>query len=154
EDPPILGQCWRFPGSAGYIGIRLHTAANLTAVSLGYPPREQLSRSMSFEAPKLLKLWGLPANQLEAACSASSDHKRPISDFSGSRNLPERLSGDDALYLLTEMRYAMDSPRLRQVFPVGREACTPSSYILVVVEVVENWGAEETCVYSIGLHGD
>ena len=56
EDPPVVGQCWRFPGHQGFAGIWLEEPVNVTAISVVYPLHEQLSTAMILEAPRLIRV--------------------------------------------------------------------------------------------------
>ncbi|KAF6759024.1 hypothetical protein DFP72DRAFT_1064519 [Ephemerocybe angulata] len=154
-DPPILGECWRFPGRYGHVGIQLRHPANITAMSLVYPLREHLSKGMASEAPKSVRVWGLPLGTGMAGCLKAPSYVQhhQLSYFAHSRSLPQHLQPEDQLQLIAESRYDIRSSRLRQVFPVEFTACAPL-YSTLVIEVLDNWDGTDTCVYHIGIHGE
>lgn len=153
EDPPALGHCWRFPGSRGHVAIQLEKPSNISAITVGYPLRENLSPGMVLQAPKLFRVWGVPAQEVGSHCVFPDNRQQLLSRFAGSRSVKKPLSGRSIAYQLIEFQYDIHRPRLRQKFPIREGACSTFPIVVIVVEVMENWGGETTCVYRVGVHG-
>ncbi|EAU81114.2 hypothetical protein CC1G_09756 [Coprinopsis cinerea okayama7 len=60
---------------------------------------------------------------------------------------------ESVLVPLVHAHYNATSPQSRQIFAVTSPVAKVVRFDIVVVEVLDNWGGESTCLYHIGVHG-
>ncbi|KAG1883524.1 uncharacterized protein F5891DRAFT_1203421 [Suillus fuscotomentosus] len=145
-DPP--GSCWRLPQSRGHLGIGFKTPMIITHVSI-----EHLSSTL--DAPRDVVVWGF----LEHA--ENLQHYRPVStgvDDEPPHEVIEagrRQNPHGSFIKLVQVEFSpFDQESPVQTFPVYQNILRSGfDFGLVVVEVRGNWGAPETCLYRVRVHG-
>jgi SUN domain-containing protein 1/2 len=142
DDLTQPGQCWRFVGSTGQLGVRLSQKVAIFSVTVDHVPRELVTSVQS--APKNMVLWGV------------SDIKSTMPELAkagGGRRLPALDGGHDAfLVALASFRYDPHAASNIQTFSL-REEVRYQVFDRVIFEVLDNWGAEFTCLYRVRVHG-
>ncbi|KAE9386597.1 hypothetical protein BT96DRAFT_1005934 [Gymnopus androsaceus JB14] len=139
EEDIHIGHCWRFQGPKGRIGIKLSENIRLSHFSVYFPDPRILSNHELKEAPKRMRLWAsvVPqvADELPSLVSSST--------------LSEQNS-QYTFFLAEDVTY---DARLGgwQVFKLKANLDFWTS--VVIIEVVENWGSDTTCLYSVTVHG-
>lgn len=124
--------CWAFSGSAGYITIQFPRPSYVQSVAIVHSPRFAKS------SPRDIAIWGIIATQLQASSATLGAHKT---------NIPKALlSGGISL---GRFQYDARNDPGNQTFIVDN-ALVEHKFDKLVFEVVNNWGAEFTCLY--GLH--
>ncbi|TEB28531.1 hypothetical protein FA13DRAFT_1793996 [Coprinellus micaceus] len=153
-DPPVFGQCWKFPGHSAHVGIQLRKPASIASILLAYPRPEQLSRSTLQHLPKRFQVWGHPAKATSrvADCQKDSDKTKRLSEFITSEELPPSILRDDVVCLLLEGQLSTERLDARHIFPVRSPGRVRQAYDVVVFEVLSNWGAASTWVYHLAIH--
>ncbi|KAJ3507879.1 hypothetical protein NMY22_g16798 [Coprinellus aureogranulatus] len=153
QDPPVVGQCWRFSGHQGFAAIQLEEPANITAISLVSPLREHLSTAMTLEAPRSVRVWAVSDAEERTSNTNCLNERRPLSDFAGSGDVPVPHTSKSLAVLLKEFTYSIHLPQVRQLFELAHSSCNIGPFSVVIIEIMDNWGADATCVYHVGVHG-
>ncbi|KAF8867821.1 hypothetical protein BD779DRAFT_1482871 [Infundibulicybe gibba] len=61
----------------------------------------------------------------------------------------------DCFLRLTDAHYNMTAPSLLQFFPLSPTVENLSlTFSILVLDVTSNWGANTTCLYSLGIYGE
>jgi hypothetical protein len=149
-DPPVIGECWKFPSSRAHAGMVVRKPSPIAAISLAYPP-EQLLQSDAERAPKDFQVWGRPFDVRSGRmlCEGSNREARAIADFvTSTMGLPSSIQADDCVVRLIHARYEPSPSESRQLFQVA----TPEViYDVIILDVLSNWGSAVTCVHSFGI---
>jgi hypothetical protein len=161
EDDISVGHCWEFSGSVGHIGVHLTNPIHISDVTIHHVLSQLVSAVELQKAPRDMRLWGLLSdNQLEnqlvslplqspQLCSNSCFNSFPlISSSSDSRH-----GGNGTFLLLSEFTNTIPQRNV-QMFPVLEGAYASSiAFEVVVLQILNNWGSNSTCVYHVGIHG-
>ncbi|XP_006460510.1 hypothetical protein AGABI2DRAFT_117451 [Agaricus bisporus var. bisporus H97] len=147
----VTSYCWELAGSNGQFGARLSEPSRVAAFSILHAHRRTLSSVAASKAPKAFALWGLyPASTLVPQGTVS----RPVSAFLKSSNLPSGVRHNDVWISLMNGTYDQASPRARQYFNISSTLRFALSQPIdvVVLEILDNWGSNTTCLYGFGVH--
>ncbi|KAJ3772645.1 hypothetical protein FB446DRAFT_643136 [Lentinula raphanica] len=150
EEDVHIGHCWKFSGPKGHIGVRLSEMILLTHFTVYFPDPKHLSTRELKEAPKQIRLWAAsaPLSFKNAAEDLSMPLFPSIPSWKPFKSLP--LQEDETFVLVANVVYDI-STGSRQKFMIALERRTWTS--LVVAEIIDNWGSEVTCLYSLTVHG-
>ncbi|KAI1785649.1 hypothetical protein LXA43DRAFT_899279 [Ganoderma leucocontextum] len=151
-DDSRIGRCWSIPASHGQLGIALPGFIFPTNVTIDHIPKAIAADPG--QAPRRLVLWGVvDGDGNRARYFAHLDAIR------GNRTLPRDappLRGDGELFLvLADFLFDVNGSRYIQMFPTSPVARDFGIYVgTVVLEIVDNWGSESTCIYRVRVHGE
>ncbi|TFK79660.1 hypothetical protein K466DRAFT_579148 [Polyporus arcularius HHB13444] len=153
RDDLRVGECWLVPGSSGQLGIGLHTFIAPTHVTVDHIPLE-IAANIGQAARKMI-LWGLVEGDHNLALYrrlvASGEALHPI-DLG--RDRPP-VHSNQQYVLLARFDYNIFAPFHIQTFPIASVAVDEGMYFgVVVLEILDNWGGQSTCVYRIRIHGN
>ncbi|KAK0501096.1 hypothetical protein EDD18DRAFT_1067285, partial [Armillaria luteobubalina] len=150
EDPRIIGKCWTFEGSRGHIAVALAERVTLSSMVIYRPPHHVLPPGALMTTARKFVLWGLVDGE---RFFDEFDEVKPASHFHQSlRPLPDHILGGYFARIL-EYEYQLMQAKYIQVAYAGRDL-SKYSFQTLVIEVADNWGANETCIYRIGIHGN
>lgn len=145
-----LGNCWVLEGGAGLIGIRLSSQTCISHVTVEHIPAE-LSIDIS-TAPRQMRLWGFlrMLADTDAAITVNKTGNYPHSR-------PPLLAAYEArngglFALLGEFEYNVTSPLYIQTFTTLNLDSESTTFEVVVLEVLTNWGNDHTCLYRVRIH--
>ena len=147
-----VGNCWTITGSVGQLGIRLPRMVALTHASIDHIPRE-IAADIG-RAPRTMILWGsidgeINKRRLRDAVQALDG---PLPTIEG-RSGPHTTCGH-SFVPLAYFDYDIRAPAHVQTFALFQYIIdSQMSFGVVVLEVLRNWGAEDTCLYRLRLHG-
>ncbi|KAJ3884299.1 hypothetical protein GG344DRAFT_84247 [Lentinula edodes] len=148
EQDVHVGYCWAFSGSHGHIALALSDAIVVTDFTIFYPHPAELTTNELRQAPKVVQLWTLVADGTPVDFGRSAAHWMR---FAERNRKPSRLDGlSDSFYLIANITFAVDQG-IKQTFSVNALAGMPIP--VVVIEVLDNWGSDITCLYRIAIHG-
>ncbi|KAF9006291.1 hypothetical protein BDZ89DRAFT_1144869 [Hymenopellis radicata] len=146
------GTCWMFAGKHGSIAVLLSESTSPTSIVLHQPIHHQLSERTASQAARQVVVWGLPdPEQDQRAPPEHNQNTSGLERFTAlgyGTSLPRSISREAQLIKLGEFEFAKNSGVSRQVFPMH----TTHLVEMVVVEVMDNWGAERTCVHRISIN--
>lgn len=147
-----IGDCWEFAGSRGVLGILLSEPTRITFMRLGTIHPDLISSMAAAKAPRVLRIWG---NLSDGVVVPPDIEVRRAIDFSqkSAFNSKSFLRVHDRFALLLEIDY---NPRVStfQDFPLPRQTWSVDlEFRAVILEVVENWGSDRTCLYYFGVTG-
>jgi SUN domain-containing protein 5 len=150
EDSMTVGDCWEFSGSQGHVAIRLSEPAIVSAFSLAYPSVERLPPTMAFKAPKSVMFWGL--SPLTPDLKAPTPLRYVLAkEFTSSNAVHDpEIRPTDWLIPLLHISYNITAPLSHPVFS---HQDSFGAWDVIIIQVLNNWGAETTCLYHIGVHG-
>ncbi|KAJ3899553.1 hypothetical protein F5879DRAFT_810736 [Lentinula edodes] len=144
-----VGYCWAFSGRHGHIALALLQAIIVTDFTIFYPSSAELTSNELQQVPKAIQLWALVADEfLSDSLQSTVVH---WSNFSKKNRKPSPLRDDQSFELLANISYSLDQG-IKQTFSVDMQAVATATTI-VVVQVLDNWGSDVTCLYRIAVHG-
>ncbi len=131
------------------MGISLPEHLYPTSVTIDYVPLARIEENG--RAPRTMRLWGA----LEGAANEEQYASAVITSASFWRQdtAPPIMSGDN-FALLAEFEYDIYAANHVQTFAIFRHIQdTKLTFGVYVLEVVDNWGKDETCIHRVRLHG-
>ncbi|KAI0654537.1 hypothetical protein C8Q70DRAFT_925457 [Cubamyces menziesii] len=154
EDSSI-GNCWT-PGVSGQVGLSTTTVIYPTHVTVEHIPR-QIAVDVG-RAPRHMILWGV-------IDGLSNVHKHrwlidnremdisPDSSLRGHHAPP--LTDNHAFVVLAAIEYNISGPSPVQTFAVhDRILDSQMDFGIYVLEIIDNWGSSDTCLYRVQIHGE
>lgn len=151
DDSADASTCQTITGSSGHLGFALSDLVNITLFSIDYPADIALEVA---HAPRTLIIWGLvDGDELKQAYMRLTDLQEQLHS-----HLPDFMSAPSSEgNLLVPLAIAEYNPHVvlsRQLFSVFREAHSlPFLFGVVIVQVLNNWGASTTRLCHIGIYG-
>lgn len=153
DDNNAIGRCWEFAGQHGHVTIGLTEKAHIRSFSLSHVHSSLVTSALAQKAPREFSLWALYPGESGLVYPVES---RPVSHFPLSKPFPPGISANARFVLLANSSYDTSSSSTRQTFevPMFLSDTVHISTDVIVLEILSNWGAASTCVYSAGIHGD
>ncbi|TFK79511.1 hypothetical protein K466DRAFT_471839, partial [Polyporus arcularius HHB13444] len=154
SDDNRIGSCWYIPNAHGQLGIALPDFIYPTNVSIDHIPAELAAEPG--QAPRRMVLWGVVDGERNMALYAQNSSELRANVAYDRTTPPIVFKGEaESFVVLSEYQYDIGQLALVQTFPVRpvvRELAM--DFGQVVLEVVDNWGAEGTCLYRVRIHGE
>ncbi|KAF9041133.1 hypothetical protein BDP27DRAFT_1374409 [Rhodocollybia butyracea] len=150
EEDIRVNRCWRFSGSQGHVAVKLARGVRLTNVTVYYPDYRELPSWRQAEAPKLLRIWALlPPGGYQSTVTL---HTVSWEYFSIADQIPKPMALEDGSKFVQGgvISYDIAQPGTKQTFSVDLQFRTA----VVIVEVLDNWGATTTCLHRLAVHGE
>ncbi|KAI0827481.1 hypothetical protein BC628DRAFT_1303745, partial [Trametes gibbosa] len=155
EDDTAIGRCWTISRS-GQVGLSTPAVIYPTHVTIEHIPRHvavDIGR-----APRHMILWGvvdgLPNVHRLGWLHDHHDMEFPLDTPFQARFAPP-ISATYAFVALAAFEYDISSDSPIQTFAVyDRIMASQMDFGIFVLEVVDNWGGVDTCLYRIQLHGE
>jgi len=142
-----MNSCWRFKGSSGQIGIILAELLLVTHITIDHIPKDFTSNID--QAPRNVTVWGVvdgEENYLKASLL--------VNPVESSRRAPT-YAGGLSFVELAHIQYDIHASDYIQTFPISHDIRNTGIYFgIVVVEIVDNWGGDSTCLYRVRVHGE
>lgn len=151
EDAP--GSCWRLPRLKGHLGIGFKRPVILTHISIDHLLAH--SSNTMLNAPQDIVVWGFLEHdenlQRYRSVYLDVDDEPPHEVIEAAH----RQNPSGSFIKLVHMEYnPFDRTLPVQTFPVYQNILRAGfDFGLIVVEVRGNWGAPETCLYRVQVHG-
>ncbi|KAE9388708.1 hypothetical protein BT96DRAFT_1025316 [Gymnopus androsaceus JB14] len=140
--------CWKFEGSHGHIVLSLSDNIHWRGFTLHFPDQRSLSEDMIRQAPKELSLWALVSkDEVDPGTSSLLSDWKPFLVV-GQLLDPSTFNSSNIFQQVA--RVSLDALNGPQVF--STHLTTQTSVILV--EVLDNWGNDFTCLHRISIHGE
>ncbi|KAF9443249.1 hypothetical protein P691DRAFT_679913 [Macrolepiota fuliginosa MF-IS2] len=150
NDITSIGHCWSFAGRMGCIGIKLTERICITSFSLNHAHPNLMASSLAQKAPQAFALWALYPPLQDIVLPIKT---RPITHFLLSDFLSSDVSPNHQFVLLVNGSYNLSSLHTHQFFEIPQFLTEILNALdTVVLEILSNWGAPSTCIYSIGVH--
>ena len=147
EDHSVT-DCWKFEGSHGHIAVSLSDAIHWHRFTLHFPDQHSLSKDTLRQAPRELSLWVLVSkDEVDLGNSSLLSDWKP---FLVIRQLLDPSAFNSSIVFWRVARVSFDALNGQQGFPT--QFTTQTSVILV--EVLDNWGNDYTCLHRISIHGE
>lgn len=151
NDDSRIGQCWSFPSASGQLGIILPTPIIPSQVTIDHIPME-IAANIG-QAPRTMILWGLLDGTENMRKWYLSRRTHPTSALLQGRQGPQDVSGHSYAPLAI-LEYNIHGKWPIQTFTVFDYVQNfQMDFGVIVLEIIDNWGASNTCVYRARLHG-
>ncbi|RPD69587.1 hypothetical protein L226DRAFT_471403, partial [Lentinus tigrinus ALCF2SS1-7] len=138
------GSCWTLPASHGQVGIRLPHVIHPSSVTIDHLPKEILQDIG--QAPRRMRLWGTLDGDVNAQLYGEA--------LDQLHEGPPITEGYTFVHL-ADFEYDVYADHPIQTFPVQAHVYEKRLHIGVfVIELLDNWGSQETCLYRLRIHGD
>lgn len=143
--------CWNVGSSQGQIGIVLYEPIWPTHITIDHVPQSLTTNTG--QAPRIMIVWGVVDKAMR---KDQYSHLLADSPIVALHNHSEPLLTNDFIFLLLAgFEYDIHGEHHVQTFPVF--SAIVESYLeigIIVVEFLSNWGADDTCLYRIRIHGE
>ncbi|KAI0742709.1 hypothetical protein C8Q80DRAFT_1221159 [Daedaleopsis nitida] len=147
------GQCWRIRGSSGQLAVGLPELIHITHVTIDHVPSAFTTDPN--EAPRKMFLWGVIDGKTNLALYRAQEQNARHDHPSDPPHRGPPLSGRHLFTLIATFEYDMHTPFHAQTFDVDVSIHQAGFYFgIVVLEIVDNWGSDDTCLYRLRIHGD
>ncbi|TFK68611.1 hypothetical protein BDN72DRAFT_769092, partial [Pluteus cervinus] len=141
------GRCWRILQTSAQLGVKLAQQIEVTHLSIDHIPGELVMNLT--HAPRDIILWGVTDTMLFPLLQYVED---PIW-LSISRRTPALTKDGQIVVPLAVIQYNISSSDIIQTFPVPDSIFANGTFSLFIVDILNNWGAEWTCLYRVRIHG-
>ncbi|KAI0762925.1 hypothetical protein C8Q74DRAFT_1191173 [Fomes fomentarius] len=152
RDDLRIGQCWLVDQRSFQLGVGLPVFVHPTHVTVEHIPLEIAADIR--QSPRKMLLWGMvegPLNRARYRNLVANGVVLPAATYG---RYGPHLSDDRLFVLLTSFEYNIHAPFHVQTFPIYDTILDLDFYFgVLVLEAVENWGAESTCLYRWRVHG-
>ncbi|KAI0686179.1 hypothetical protein C8Q76DRAFT_587963, partial [Earliella scabrosa] len=142
------GPSWMISSYRGQVGVSLPEVIFPTSVTLDYIPSHGVAGSG--RAPRSMRLWGAldGKTNIKRYGSVRASFPPALLQHTG----PPVRQGNTFL-LLAEFEYQLSSRHV-QNFPVYQHIQDSQLVFgLFVLEIMDNWGSEYTCLHRVRMHG-
>ncbi|KAJ8456370.1 hypothetical protein ONZ51_g12168 [Trametes cubensis] len=154
EDSSI-GSCWTV-GVSGQVGISTSAVIYPTHVTVEHIPR-QIAMDIG-RAPRRLILWGVVdgLSNVHKHRLLMGNHKTDLLSNSPLRSYhAPPLTDNHAFVALAEAEYDISDSSPVQTFAVDHRVVeSRMDFGIFVLEIVDNWGGSDTCLYRVQIHGE
>ncbi|KAI6018424.1 hypothetical protein EDC04DRAFT_2576245 [Pisolithus marmoratus] len=154
EDDLQEGACWHLPDWLRQIAVAFRDVVCVTHVMVDHIPAGLIN--VTDIAPRKLLLWGMVDGEDNLAkyhslrnsatgtlCELLTAHRAPAL----SRGMP--------FLPLVSFDYNIHATNHTQVFLIlDPVTATGMDFSMVVLEILDNWGGEMTCLYRVGIYGE
>ncbi len=144
------GRCWNMSTVDGQVGIALPEIIRPTAVAIEHLPVE-IADEGGIQAPHDMRLWGL----LEGRANIERhDALAPQEHISSVPATGPPITGGYTFVRLADFEYDVSAPGHIQAFPIDpRMRRAALEFAVFVIEILNNWGGNATCLYRVRIHG-
>lgn len=155
DEELTIGRCWTTSDS-GQLGISMPTLIYPHYVTIDHIPR-QLAIDIG-RAPRHLVLWGVVDGQSNVRKFRSLSTHDAISQVPFNlapygRSAP-LVTANNAFVALATFEYDIVNDWPTQTFPVfDHIRDSQMDFGVFVLEIVDNWGGSDTCLYRVRIHG-
>ncbi|KAI9069594.1 hypothetical protein FKP32DRAFT_1536659, partial [Trametes sanguinea] len=151
DDDIRPGRCWHLSGTRGQVGISLPQFIHPTFVSIDHIPRA-IAADIG-QAPRRMVLWGVVDGVENRERYARRMHALRANSALLRDHPP--LTKDDYVFIeLADFVYNITHVHTVQTFPIREDVRQLDIDIgVVVLEIIDNWGSDSTCVYRVRIHG-
>ncbi|RDX40494.1 hypothetical protein OH76DRAFT_1459489 [Lentinus brumalis] len=153
-DDVHIGRCWLIPGTVAQLGVQLSEMIHPTHVTIDHIPLE-IAADIG-QAPRTVVLWG--------AIDGSVNEARRRRTFASFRVTPPAIlfgraephvTARKTFILLGSFEYDIRAGAPTQTFPLDWHVVESDLYFgVVVLEILDNWGGNSTCLYRVRVHGE
>ncbi|KAH7903957.1 hypothetical protein BJ138DRAFT_1107231 [Hygrophoropsis aurantiaca] len=145
------GSCWRFGANSGQVGISLSERISITHVTIDHIAKE-LTSTIEL-APRTIILWGVVDGGTLLTEVALKSATGKAAELLASTKGPAISTGFQ-FAPLAWITYDIHTNSHVQTFQVFDYITSSNmTFSMVVVEIVDNWGAPSTCLYRVRVHG-
>ena len=150
-DDSRIGHCWSPTTPHAQIGIALSDFIFPTNITIDHIPPELAAEPG--QAPHRLVLWGVADGH-----SNQERYYQHLKLLRANQTLGREsplLGGDGLFFVLADFSYDIHGDSHIQTFPTRSIVRDIGIYVgSVILEIVDNWGAESTCIYRVRIHSE
>ncbi|KAI0373843.1 hypothetical protein BV20DRAFT_937317 [Pilatotrama ljubarskyi] len=145
------GRCWQSHSTRGQVGIALPHPIIPSRISVDHVPAEAADDIL--QAPRNIRLWGALDGDVN-----EERYGRFMAEYSHSRTpsyLGPPLTAGYTFVALANLTYDIHSTSFVQTFALNEELLAYRiAFGVFVIEILDNWGSDYTCLYRIRVHGN
>ncbi|EIW86041.1 hypothetical protein CONPUDRAFT_68659 [Coniophora puteana RWD-64-598 SS2] len=148
-----LGSCWLLEATSGQLGITLAQRLKVSHITLEHVPRQVSDMRL---APRQLLIWGMVDDEsaIHRIQEASINYPSSLTNQLQTNPSP-RISASQIFVPLVLIEYDILSDDLIQSFSVIEDfTLLDVAFETMVVDILDNYGGEETCLYRVRIHGE
>ncbi|KAJ8463966.1 hypothetical protein ONZ51_g9904 [Trametes cubensis] len=156
DEDVYVGRCWTI-AVTGQIGISTSVLIHPRYITIDHIPR-QVALDIG-RAPRRMVLWGVidglsNIQRFRSLVASNPNAETLLESGPCGRSFPP-ISGTHAFFALATFEYDVYAGFPSQTFAVSDYiAVSGMDFGIFVVEVIDNWGAADTCLYRIRIHGE
>ncbi|KAI1785314.1 hypothetical protein LXA43DRAFT_900066 [Ganoderma leucocontextum] len=146
-----IGQCWFVQRTHCQLGLALPAQVRPTFVSVEHIPKELAANPG--QAPRRMVLWGVVEGNEN---NVRYDEYLSFQDARTSgRDAPPQTTDEARWVIISDFTYDINARHHIQTFSIAQSIRQSNlQFGIVVLEVMDNWGAESLCLYRVCIHGD
>ncbi|RPD81761.1 hypothetical protein L226DRAFT_541411 [Lentinus tigrinus ALCF2SS1-7] len=146
DDHTAIGRCWSTVVPS-QVGLSTPTLIYPTNVTIDHIPRE-LAADIR-RAPRHVTLWGVVDGK-----SNRARYKALIAARGGRMPTAPSLTSGHVFLDLASLEYDINAESHIQTFRVFRDVVESGmDFGVFVVEILDDWGADDVCLYRVRIHG-
>lgn len=147
EDYSTAADCWRFEGLHGHIAMSLSETILWHGFTLHFPDQHAITEDALRQTPKELAMWALVSS--DAKESKVTSHFADWKSFVVVGKLVDPLTFNSSVTFQLVAKVVHDASGGSQSFTTQLPVWTS----VILVEVLDNWGNDFTCLHRISVHG-
>ncbi|KAJ8457606.1 hypothetical protein ONZ51_g11426 [Trametes cubensis] len=156
DEDMSIGRCWTTAVS-GQLGISTSVLIHPRNITIDHIPR-QIALDID-RAPRHMVLWGVidGLSNIQRFCSLLTDgpEAEVLLERGPRGQTYPPLTGNHAFIALATFEYDISLESPTQTFAVFKVVATSDmDFGIFVLEVLDNWGAQDTCLYRVRIHGE
>ena len=150
SDNMQVGQCWMLPSRSGQLGVILSSPIVPSHVTIDHIPRA-IAAEIG-EAPRSMILWGV----VDGAHNTAKLRDIVLPELPTQHpRLGPSLSAGYQYLPIAAFEYNISKRETAQTFRAFDYIWdTRVDFLIVVLEILDNWGAAETRLYRVKVHGE
>ncbi|KAH7881584.1 uncharacterized protein C8R40DRAFT_1164993 [Lentinula edodes] len=149
EEQLSVHNCWKLAGSRGHIAIALSDTIIWSHFAVHFPDYLGITEVRLRQAPKTVVMWALvlTENVEVEARSLLTDWDRFVTVKA---LLDSSIFNSSCAFMEVARFIFKPSDGSRQIFPTQ----IPIRTSVVLVEILDNWGDESTCLHRVSFHSE
>lgn len=146
------GPCWELDGVSGQVGIILPQFIYPSHITVDHIPRD-LAEDPG-QAPRRMTLWGVVDGQSNLARYDEYLFQVAQTNTNPDASVAPPIAREFNFVRLADIRYDIESTSYVQTFPVDKRSREMHlCFGVYVLELLDNWGSNVTCLYRVRIHG-
>ncbi|KAK7442958.1 SUN domain-containing protein 3 [Stygiomarasmius scandens] len=152
DDQLRIGQCWSIANDKGHITIQLAAPINVTHFTFYYPDYREVRVPDLQAAPKNIVAWVL-VDEENLGTKRTAFVTRPAQYFACGKKKADPTLTRGKLFVQALSLEFTPQKGVKQSFktdPGVKELVAG----VIVVQILNNWGADHTCLYRVAVNGE
>ncbi|PPQ76905.1 hypothetical protein CVT26_001267 [Gymnopilus dilepis] len=153
ENQLVIGECWQFDGERGHVGIRLAKPVAISDMTINHAHPLLILPTDTGKAPRNFILWALVGISDPSMVYPLPSARHPSTFLTNQGSLTTTAVVESGVFIpLIQGTYDIFAVTQLQRFRNLR-ADHRLEVEVVILEILNNWGSDTTCLYHAGIHG-